>query len=288
MQQGETPTLIKISRRATLQALGASALAMPYVIRPRPSWAQCKVVNVTTYDKFVPQAFIDKFQARHRHRGAASASPTTRASSTTCSRPRAPTPTTDIVTVVSHRMPQFVDSNLLAPLDTGRLKNWKTLNSAYQERPWLEIDGKRYGVPILAGFEGMARNTDHVEDTDSWGIMFDPQVQGTDLLHRQRLPLGGDALPRRRRRLRDLHGQARGGAEGDQRGARLPDQEQEAWCASYYDGAAGSAADVHQRGHLPGADLVRPGGEADHGRAPDRARRCRRRAPTASSTPSTS
>jgi hypothetical protein len=69
-------------------------------------------------------------------------------------------PTTDIVTVVSHRMPQFADSNLLAPMDPDRLKNFKTINSAYQDAPWLEIDGKRYAVPILAGFEGMAYNTD--------------------------------------------------------------------------------------------------------------------------------
>ncbi len=189
--------MIKISRRATLQALGASALAMPYVIRPRPSWAQSKVVNVTTYDQFVPQSFIDQFQAdtgitvqvrltddQGKQYNLLAAEGTA--------------PTTDIVTVVSHRMPQFADSNLLAPMDPDRLKNFKTINSAYQDAPWLEIDGKRYAVPILAGFEGMAYNTDYVEYTDSWGMMFDPKYEGmtsytiSDFLSMVMLYLGDD------------------------------------------------------------------------------------------------
>jgi spermidine/putrescine transport system substrate-binding protein len=196
-QQGETRTLIKISRRVALQALGAGTLAMPYVIRPRPSWAQSQVVNVTTYDQFIPQSFIDQFQAdtgitvqvrltddQGKQYNLLAAEGTA--------------PTTDIVTVVSHRMPQFADSNLLAPMDPDRLKNFKTINSAYQDAPWLEIDGKRYAVPILAGFEGMAYNTDYVEYTDSWGMMFDPQYEGmtsytiSDFLSMVMLYLGDD------------------------------------------------------------------------------------------------
>ena len=101
---------------------------MPYIIRPRPSWAQSKVVNVTTYDQFVPQSFIDQFQAdtgitvqvrltddQGKQYNLLAAEGTA--------------PTTDIVTVVSHRMPQFADSNLLAPMDPDSLMNFKTINS---------------------------------------------------------------------------------------------------------------------------------------------------------------
>ena len=168
---------LKFSRRKALHTLGAGTLAMPYLIRPRPAWAQSNVVNVTTYDQFIPQAFIDKFQAdtgitvqvrltddqgKQYNLLAAEVS----------------APTTDIVTVVSHRMPQFSDSKLLQPMDPGRLTNWSKLNPAYQNAPWLEVDGQRYAVPILAGFECMTYNTDHVEYTDTWAMMFDPKYEG--------------------------------------------------------------------------------------------------------------
>ncbi|MFT3834179.1 MAG: hypothetical protein QM711_12795 [Micropruina sp.] len=43
-------------------------------------------------------------------------------------------PSTDIVTVTGHRLSQFLTSNLLAPLDTGRLKNWDKLAFRLQGR----------------------------------------------------------------------------------------------------------------------------------------------------------
>ena len=57
-------TKLVLNRRNTLQLLGGSAgaLALPYIIRPLPSWAQSNVLNVTTYDTFLPQEFLDKFQ----------------------------------------------------------------------------------------------------------------------------------------------------------------------------------------------------------------------------------
>ena len=138
-------------------------LRLPYIIRPRPAWAQSEVLNVTTYDKFLPQEFIDKFQKdtgievqrppdrrpgqavqsarrrgrqsvdRHRHRGRPPLSAVHRARS--CSRRSTP----------------------------ASITNWKNLNTAYQDAPWARINGKLWGMPILAGFEGLARNTDHVE-----------------------------------------------------------------------------------------------------------------------------
>ncbi|WP_205283765.1 extracellular solute-binding protein, partial [Escherichia coli] len=69
------------------------------------------------------------------------------------------TPSTDIVTVTGHRLSQFIGSNLLSPLDTSRLKNWDKLAAAYKGAPQLTINGSTYGVPLLAGFEGLARNT---------------------------------------------------------------------------------------------------------------------------------
>ncbi|MFX5785079.1 hypothetical protein ABTE36_21555, partial [Acinetobacter baumannii] len=87
---------------------------------------------ITTYDKFLPKDFVDKFQrdtgievrirltddqAKHYNLLTAEAS----------------RPSTDIVTVAGHRFGQFVDAKLLSPLDTGRVTNWKKLNTAYQD-----------------------------------------------------------------------------------------------------------------------------------------------------------
>ena len=136
---------------------------MPYVIRPRPSWAQSKVVNVTTYDKFLPQEFIDKFQADTGIRCSVRLTDDQGKQYNLLAAEGA-NPTTDIVTVVGHRFAAVHRRATSSRRSTRPAStNWKTLNPAYQDAPWREIDGKLYGVPILAGFEGLARNTDYVE-----------------------------------------------------------------------------------------------------------------------------
>ncbi len=76
--------------------------------------------------------------------------------------PKARTPTTDIVTVTGHRLPQFIGSKLLTPLDTGRLKNWDKLASAYKGAPQLTVDGSVYGCRFWPASR-LARNTDYTQ-----------------------------------------------------------------------------------------------------------------------------
>lgn len=165
------------TRRSTLKLLaaGTGILAAPAIIRP--AFAQSKVVNITTYDKFVPQSFIDQFQ---NDTGIEIRVRLTddQGKQYNLLTAEGDTPSTDIVTVTGHRLSQFMSSNLLAPLDTDRLKNWGNLASAYQGAPQLTIDGKTYGLPLLAGFEGLARNTDYTKALDSWSIMFDEEYKG--------------------------------------------------------------------------------------------------------------
>ena len=118
--------------------------------------------------------------------------------------------------------------------------------------------------------EGLAVNTDYVEGPAELGGHVRSAVQGPDILHRQRLHDDHHAVSRPRRRLRQLHRQARRGAEGDQRSARLPDQAQ-GHGAQILRRRLGSAADVHQRGHLSRTFLVGPGRQADHRRPSDQA-----------------
>ena len=164
------------TRRSTLKLLGASAglLAAPSIIRP--AFAQSKVVNITTYDKFIPQEFIDQFQ---KDTGIEVRVRLTddQGKQYNLLTAEGDKPSTDIVTVTGHRLSQFKNSNLLAVLDTARLKNWGKLASAYKGAPQLTIDSNTYGVPLLAGFEGLARNTEYTKDTGSWDIMFQDEYK---------------------------------------------------------------------------------------------------------------
>ncbi len=171
--------LLMTNRRTALKVLagGAGALAMPYIIRPRPAWAENGVLNITTYDKFLPQEFVEKFQ---KDTGIEVRIRLTddQGKQYNLLTAEGANPSTDIVTVAGHRYSQFINSKLLAPLDTAKIANWKNLNTAYQDAPWARVDGNLWGLPILAGYEGLARNTNYVKDTDSWDVMFDPQYKG--------------------------------------------------------------------------------------------------------------
>jgi len=158
-------------------AAGATVLAAPAILR---STARASgSVNVWTYTNFIPEDFKKQFekdtgievnirlvddQGKQFNLLAA----------------EAPNPTVDILTVAGHRFLQFVDSKLLAPLDTGRLKNWGTINPVFSESDWSTVKGHKWGAPILSGCEALAYNTEAVsaDEVKSWDVMFDPKYKG--------------------------------------------------------------------------------------------------------------
>ena len=170
---------LSMDRRSALKlfAAGGGLLAMPSIIRPRPAWAENGVLNITTYDKFLPQDFLDKFQ---KDTGIEVRIRLTddQGKQYNLLTAEGANPSTDIVTVAGHRYSQFIQSKLLAPLDTGKIANWKNLNPVYQDAAWARVDGNLWGLPVLAGYEGLARNTEYVKEADSLEIMFDPQYEG--------------------------------------------------------------------------------------------------------------
>lgn len=166
------------TRRSALKLLaaGSGILAAPGIIRSASAQSG-KVVNITTYDKFVPQSFIDQFQKDTGIEVRIRLTDDQGKQYNLLSAEGA-SPSTDIVTVTGHRLSQFISSNLLSTLDTGRLKNWDKLAAAYKGAPQLTINGSVYGLPLLAGFEGLARNTEYTKASDSWGMMFDDEYKG--------------------------------------------------------------------------------------------------------------
>lgn len=168
------------SRRGFIRtgAAGATMLAVPAYLRSTAARAS-GAVNVWTYANFIPEDFKAEFeketgieirirlvddQGKQFNLLAA----------------EAPEPTVDIVTVAGHRFLQFIDSQLLSPLDTGRLTNWGKINPVYSESDWATINGEKWGAPILSGAEVLAYNTDVVSEDEvkSWDVMFDPKYEG--------------------------------------------------------------------------------------------------------------
>jgi len=160
----------------TIGGVGLSLLATPYIIRPNPANAASGVLNILTYDKYIPQDFIDQFQ-RDNDIEIRIRLTDDQGKQYNLLVAEGTNPLTDIVTVAGHRYSQFVGSNLLAPITPDQFTNWNRLNPAYREPDWARFDGKLWGVPILAGYEGLARNTDYVDYSDSWEIMFDKKYE---------------------------------------------------------------------------------------------------------------
>lgn len=173
-------TLGRLNRRSFIKtgAAVAGGLALPSYLRST-ALAQSSVVNVWTYANFLPQAFIDQFQrdtgieVRVRlvdDQGA-------QFNLLAAEHPR---PTADIITIASHRFTQFVTSDLLAPIDTDRLKHWNTVNPLFRDSDWITVNDRKWGLPILTGADALCYNTDFVspEEADTWMIMMNPKFRG--------------------------------------------------------------------------------------------------------------
>ena len=105
---------------------------------------------------------------------------TTRVRNSTSWPPRRPDLSADIVTVAGHRFRQFIDSDLLEPVDVAKLANWGKINPVFTDSEWIVINGEKWGVPILMGSEGLTYNSEKVtaEQAESWAVMFDPTFKG--------------------------------------------------------------------------------------------------------------
>lgn len=172
-------TKLVLNRRNFLGTAAATGAVLASPAYLRRSYAAGGEVNIWTYANFVPDDFKKQFedetgikvnvrlvddQGKQFNLLAAEAS----------------NPTVDILTVAGHRFLQFIDSDLLAPLDTGRLSNWNNINPVYSESDWSTINGNKWGAPILSGMEVFAYNTDVLskEESLTWETMFSDKYAG--------------------------------------------------------------------------------------------------------------
>ncbi|MEM6693990.1 MAG: extracellular solute-binding protein [Pseudomonadota bacterium] len=153
-------------------ALGAAALASPAYIR-RVNAQGSGEVNIWTYNQFVPDAFKEQFEADTGIKVNVRLVDD-QGKQFNLLAAEAPEPTVDIVTVAGHRFLQFIDSELLAPMDTGRLSNWGSIDPTFSESDWATINDSKWGAPILSGMQVLSYNTDFVtpEEAASWDTLF--------------------------------------------------------------------------------------------------------------------
>ncbi len=173
-------TKFPMNRRRFLgtTAAGGAVLASPAYIR-RASAQGGGEVNIWTYNQFVPDAFKEQFEADTGIKVNVRLVDD-QGKQFNLLAAESPNPTVDIVTVAGHRFLQFIDSELLAPMDTGRLSNWGNINPTFSESDWATINGNKWGAPILSGMEVLSYNTDHVtaEEARTWDTLFSEKYAG--------------------------------------------------------------------------------------------------------------
>ncbi|NNE79478.1 MAG: extracellular solute-binding protein [Silicimonas sp.] len=158
-------------------AMTGAALASPVYLRSAK--AAGGEVNIWTYNDFVPKAFKEQFEAETGIKVNVRLVDD-QGKQFNLLAAEAPNPTVDIMTVAGHRFLQFIDSELLAPLDTGRLSNWGNINPTFSESDWATINGSKWGAPILSGMEVLSYNTEMVsaEEAASWDVLFSEKYKG--------------------------------------------------------------------------------------------------------------
>lgn len=158
-------------------AMTGAALASPVYLRR--AHAQGGEVNIWTYNDFVPAAFKEQFQDETGIKVNVRLVDD-QGKQFNLLAAEAPNPTVDIMTVAGHRFLQFIDSDLLAPLDTDRLTNWNKINPTFSESDWSTINGNKWGAPILSGMEVLSYNTELVsaEEALTWDTLFAEKYKG--------------------------------------------------------------------------------------------------------------
>jgi hypothetical protein len=188
-KRGITVTsLLKPTRRTALKLFGASAalLATPHIIRP--SFAAGGVLNVTTYDKFLPQDFLDKFQ---KDTGIEVRVRLTddQGKQYNLLTAEGANPSTDICTVAGHRYSQFINSN-------GKDRQ---LEEPQYRLPGCPVGSRRRQSVGPAGpfrLRGPRPQRRSDKGRSELGDHVRSAVQGADVLYRQRLPDDRHAVSR--------------------------------------------------------------------------------------------
>lgn len=162
------------TRRKILAGMGATAvgaLAAPYIIRP--AFAQSKELNVWSYSGFITDEFKGKFEADTGI--TVNIRPVTdQGEQFNLMVAENGNHSADIVCCAGHRFYQFVDKELLAPIDMTKLTNWNKLDESIANAKWVSRRDQVWGVPIVLVSTGLLYNKEvAATEPESWSVMFD-------------------------------------------------------------------------------------------------------------------
>ncbi len=164
----------QITRRAFGRAAattGLAALATPFLVRR--AHAQSGELNVWAYDGFVTDDFRDAFEDNTGIKVNIRLM-TDQGEMFNLMKAEQGDYSADIVSCAGHRFYQFVDADLLSPIDPAKLANWDKVEEEYATASWVSRSGSVWGVPLVVVSSGLLYNTEVIKDRpDSWAIMFD-------------------------------------------------------------------------------------------------------------------
>ncbi|POF31107.1 ABC transporter substrate-binding protein [Roseibium marinum] len=168
-----------LNRRAFLGTAAATGATLASPAYLRRSYAAGGEVNIWTYANFVPDEFKEQFESETGIKVNVRLVDD-QGKQFNLLAAEADNPTVDIMTVAGHRFLQFIDSDLLAPMDPTRLSNWGNINPVYSESDWSTINGNKWGAPILSGMEVFAYNTEVIspEEATTWDTLFSDKYAG--------------------------------------------------------------------------------------------------------------
>jgi spermidine/putrescine transport system substrate-binding protein len=171
--------------------LGALAVAGPAILSAcgdSGGSSNAKELNVLTWQGYHNRPWLDEFTKKTgiKVKAANVSSP-----AEAYSKVKATPDQYDIVLVTSGFFDQFVKSDLLLPIDEGRLPNLKNISPEFPFRDATTVGGKNYGVLYQWGDQYLGWNEADIPgnldlglylDDDGkpndWNIFWDPQLKG--------------------------------------------------------------------------------------------------------------
>ena len=72
----------------------------------------------------------------------------------------------------------MIRRKLLMPLDMAKIPNAKFLFPQFAKLDQARAEGKTYGVPYVWTYDSVVYNVDHIDNVDSWGVLFDDKYKG--------------------------------------------------------------------------------------------------------------
>jgi putative spermidine/putrescine transport system substrate-binding protein len=87
--------------------------------------------------------------------------------------------TYDLVSASGDASLRFIRAGVVAPVDVGKIPNWKQLAPQLKSPPHNTVNGKHYGVSFMWGPDVLIYNTkDFKTAPTSWNVLYNPKYKG--------------------------------------------------------------------------------------------------------------